>query len=348
MVKEMLLGGGYRFDAGSFPASLSASQKDARQLFLDEIHAKGRYLPVDKCPFCGASNFVKISERDARGLPSEIVICDSCGGCFKSKILAPEANRYHYENISYILRGKDRSPEAVEKLFNRRVKDFAYPRYSFIRHFVKLEPGKDLIVEFGCGDGANLVPWKKDGFRVLGIDFDPGMVEFGRGKGLDLVVSDFMTYDFAGRRPRLVILSHLLEHAADVNAVLKRIYSVLDPHGYLFIEVPGIRGQGLGKPLFSFDVEHNFYFELKSLSGALGRNLFGMVYGDEYIRVLCRPAPAATMDFSRGNEAGPKALDLLKEAEAGSIRTRLLNKFNGAYFKFYYSMLSAGARHDRA
>ncbi|MFA5316403.1 MAG: class I SAM-dependent methyltransferase [Dehalococcoidales bacterium] len=344
----MLLGNGYRFDPDSFPSSLSPSQKEARQLFLGRIHAKDRYISVDKCPFCGASGFIKISERDARGLPAEISVCESCGGCFKSRILDPEANGFHYENISYILRGKDRSSEAVEKLFNKRVREFAYPRYSFIRHFVNLEPGKDLIAEFGCGDGANLVPWKREGFRVLGIEYDPGMTGFGRSKGLEIAQGDFMTRDTGDMKPKLIIMSHLLEHVSDVNKVLERIHSVLDPGGCLFIEVPGVRGQGLGKPLSLFDAEHNYYFDLESLSGALERNRFRIIYGDEYIRALSRPVSAPPMNFRHRNSGKHDLLDLMREAESGSIRIKLMNRMNGMYFKAYYSMLSAGAIHDKA
>ncbi len=348
MIKEALLGADYRFD-GTLPhLPLSGHQKDARELFLNDIHAKGKYIEVSRCPFCGAADLTKVSERDSRGLPCEVAVCDACGGCFKSRILDDEANRYLYEKISYMLRGKDRSPGAVEALFRRRVKEFAYPRYGFIRHFAELEQDTDLIAEFGCGDGANLVPWREDGFSVIGIEFDGGMVEFGRSKGLDLVHGDFMTHDLVGARPKLVILSHLLEHVTDMNAVLNRIHSVLDPYGYLFIEVPGVRGQGLGRPLSSFDVEHNYYFDLESLSSALRKNRFSVAYGDEYIRVICRPAGAPVAEPRNRKAGARRILELFREEESGSIRAKAMNRLTGAYFSAYYSILSSGVGHGKA
>lgn len=348
MINEKLLGDQYRFKEERPPKRFSSAQEKARDEFLKRIHGESRYILLRKCPYCGGESFTKISEVDAIRLPSEIVICDSCDGCFKSKILNAEANRYYYENISYTLRGKDSSPEAAEKMFNHRVKSFAYPKYSFIRHFVKLDPCKDLIVEFGCGDGANLLPWEKGGFDVLGIELNPGLVVFGRSKGLNLISGDFMTHDLSDRKPKLVILSHLLEHVTDVNMALKRINSILDPQGYLFVEVPGIRGQSMGKPLLFFDVEHNFYFDLKSLSGVLNRNQFGIIYGDEYIRILCKPSYGKVAG-GRGNTVfRPELLALLREAEAGGIRTKVINKLKNTYFKICYSILSVGARHDKA
>lgn len=342
MIKEKLLGSDYKFIEANVPAGLNESQKKARQLFLDEIHRGGRYTAIDTCPFCAASDFMKISERDSRGLPTEIVSCDGCGGCFKSSTMNPEATRFHYEKISYVLRGKELSESSIEKLFKERVSSFAYPRYNFIRHFIRLDPSRDLIAEFGCGDGANLVPWKREGFDVLGMEFDTRMVEFGGNKGLRLLAEDFMTYDFSKKRPKLVILSHFLEHVSDLGAVLKRLHSILDPHGYLFVEVPGTRVQGLGKPLSIFDVEHNYYFDLGSLSGALRKNSFDIVYGDEYIRILCRPidVPISAM---RQMPSRQRLSDLLMEAERGSLRMKALNWFWNRYFRYYYLFLSAGA-----
>jgi len=348
VIREALLGADYRFDGARPPASLSGTQNEARELFLKEIHARGRYIDVERCPFCGAAEFTKISERDARGLPCEVAVCDACGGCFKNRILDPEANRYLYEKISYKLRGKDRSPGAVEALFRKRIKEFAYPRYGFIRHFAELEQDMDLIAEFGCGDGANLVPWRNDGFSVTGIEFDGGMAEFGKSKGLDLVQGDFMTHDLGGARPKLIILSHLLEHVSDMDAVLNRIHSVLDPYGYLFIEVPGVKGQGLGRPLSSFDVEHNYYFDLESLSSALGKNRFSVAYGDEYIRVICRPSGAQAAVPRNKKSGARRILDLFREEESGNIRAKVMNRLTGAYFKAYYSVLSSGVGHGKA
>ena len=82
MIKEALLGADYRFD-GTLPhLPLSGHQKDARELFLNDIHAKGKYIEVSRCPFCGAADLTKVSERDSRGLPCEVAVCDACGGCF--------------------------------------------------------------------------------------------------------------------------------------------------------------------------------------------------------------------------------------------------------------------------
>lgn len=345
-VTERLLSADYKYDGSKALPGLTDAQKAARDSFLEEVHKDDSYIVLKECPFCGCGSSARISEVDSKGLPCDIVICDNCQGCFKMKVLTPEAAAVHYGKISYLLRGKDRSGSAIEKLFLERVESFAYPRYYFIRHFAKLDRGRDTVAEFGCGDGANLYPWKQNGFNVFGIEYDPGMADFGQNKKLEVAAGDFMTYDLDGRCPKLVILSHLLEHVSDLDAVLKRIHSAIDANGYLFIEVPGIRVQGIGKPLAAFDVEHNYYFDLKTLSAALEKNSFEIDYGDEFIRIICRPV-AGPVRIKRKALKGIKLMDLMGKAEAGSPWLKLLNKWNNAYYRFCYSILAGGGHEKR-
>jgi len=339
------------------PGTLRSHNAEARRLFLNEIHESGKYIEVKKCPYCGHDAFRKISETDRRGLPSDVVICEKCGGCFKSAILDDEANAFHYENISYMLRGKTSDRHAMESLFQERVRKLARPRFNFINNFVELTPGHDLIAEFGCNDGANLVPWKEKGFDTIGIDLDPAIIEFGRSKGLDLACGDFLNYDFSGKRPGLVILSHMLEHVADIDLVLQKLRGIISPDGYLFIESPGIRVHGLGNALAYFDIEHNYNFDLASLRRLLTARSFNNIYEDEYIRVICSlnrnliskchgergmPSEAGIikglMDMMPYQKMELEAL--LRKSEDGNIGIKIFNRLQRLYYRRWYSSVS--------
>lgn len=360
MITEQLLSEKHRFREDFVPDWLTQSQSDARKLFLDKVHNKNRYLSIAECPYCGNDNFIKISEVNKRGLPSDIVICSSCDGCFKSEILDSEATRFYYEKISPVFRRKDLPDDEIDSLFEKRVRLFAYPRYHFISHFVKLKPGKDLVMEFGCDDGANLVPWKRMGYDVFGIDLNPTIIKFGRDKGLDLVCGDFMNYNFSDKTPRLIILSHVLGHVIDVNTILKRIYDILTPGGYVFIETPGIRSWKLANIIRFFDVECNYYFDLNSLGRVLKAHSFEIVYGDEYVRVLCtpkrnqpvsghKPIPPSLSKITAHflmriidmmNLRDKKLYDLLKDGERGKWSIIIFNKLQKLYFYSFYNSLT--------
>lgn len=286
MKRKQLIGDRYVFRAGYPPEGLTSLQREARTGFIDSIHLKDRYIRLDACPLCGSEEFTVVSETDLRGLPAEVAVCGKCDGCFKSAILDDGANRYYYERLSYILRGKDPSEEAIEKLFKYRIESFAYPRYRFIRSFADLDKSRDLVLEIGSNDGANLVPWAENGFRATGIEMDPMAAAFGKSKSLEIINGDFLRYGFEGMRPKLIILSHVFEHVTDAGEALKKIAGILGDGGYLFIEVPGIRAQGIGRPINYFNAEHNYYFDRRALTALLEKYGFGAIYCDEYIRSL--------------------------------------------------------------
>jgi SAM-dependent methyltransferase len=357
-VRDCLLGDAYRFLKSPCPTGLSEMQAGARDQYLKEMHGSGSYTTVRECPYCGYGDFTKISEVDARGLPADIVICDGCGGCFKSNVLSVAASGDYYAKISRRMRGK---PGSNDRLFNERVQQQGYPRYHFINSLIRLDPARDTVAELGCSDGANLYPWKQNCFRVHGMDFDAEMVRFGRGKGLDLIEGDISGYRPSGDKPKLIIMSHVLEHAADLNSLLKVVSEAMGPEGYLFIEVPGVRGQGIGRPLNYMDIEHNYYFDAATLAMALKRSSLEAVYIDEYIRAVCvrkgRPLDARRLSgggiiadvtgIILGLVAGRRRslLDLMKEGEKNSFRLRLIRKSGMPelhYRSLYASIIKEG------
>jgi SAM-dependent methyltransferase len=359
VLRIQLLGERYRFvGSGAAPAWVKPSARKARKLFFDEIHRKDRYVEVKECPYCGSDDLIKISEVEGRMLPSDIALCGACDGCFKLRVMSDEATVYYYENLSYALRGKDVTGEAMERLFKKRVKRFAYPRYRFINRFIRLNPCRDLVAEFGSNDGANLIPWKDNGYRVLGLDIDPMMAQFGRRKGIDIMRGDISSFDFKAERPRLILLSHVLEHVREIDVVVKRLISLLRPDGYLFIEVPGIRVQGVSDALAYFDMEHNYNFDRRSIVKVLERNSFKALYSDEYIRLICTPARnLGAYGTQRAGSLTPSAAarsigrligildrdekrlrDLLSDANSRRLGSVFLRKLRNLYFRLYYSI----------
>lgn len=353
-----ILGERYRFKIDHEPSWMSETQKRARAQFLKEIHLKNRYSILNRCPYCGYTGFSRISEIGFTGLPSDIVVCDSCDGCFKRNILDQAANRYHYEKISYVLRGKSPDGREMEELFQERLSSFAYPRYEFISSFVKVRPADGAVVEFGCGDGANLFPWKERGFEVIGVDLDGRFIRFGSDKGLNIRKGDIVDHDICAGKAKLIILSHVLEHVPDINEALASLSKVMASDGRIFIESPGIRSHGIADPLRYFDVEHNYNFDMDSMSRLLGSHKLKVIYADEYIRFICAKgsgsnvravasypvlsinAMAAVICRSALKIMQPnkkKICALLGFGEAHRVIIKLINKVQMLYFRFYYS-----------
>ena len=112
MLNTKLLGERYRFlEKDNWSVNIKPEMRQACELFLKEIHQKNKYVAIYRCPYCGSDDLIKISEVEGRMLPSDIVLCGSCDGCFKSRVMNDEASRYYYENLSYVIRGKNLSNE---------------------------------------------------------------------------------------------------------------------------------------------------------------------------------------------------------------------------------------------
>ncbi len=266
---------------------LSPDQKIARERFLDFFSNISKFNIRKTCPFCGSSHFLTISEIEGRAaLPCDIVICKKCDGCYRRDVFTPESSEFYYKQLSHIMRGKNNDVDSIEKLFLERVNLYAYRRYHFIQRFVRLDKDRDAILEIGCNDGANLYPWKKNGYKVCGIEIDSRMAAFARSKGFRIIEGDFLKSNVALLSPRLIILSHMLEHVLDLDLFFKKLKEILKKDTLLFIEVPGIRLQAVGSSLKYFDIEHNFNFDLNSLRRTLKNYSFKMLYGDEYIYSL--------------------------------------------------------------
>ncbi|MCM8761444.1 MAG: class I SAM-dependent methyltransferase [Candidatus Omnitrophica bacterium] len=359
MITERLLSAKHKFRKDLEPEGLSSAEVEARRVFLREIYKDVNYVNVSQCPYCGGKDFTKISEVSKKFLPSEVVICDSCEGCFKSRILNDSAARRHYQTLSYALRGKGLSELEIENLFKKRLRLFARPRQKFISHFADLVPGRDLIAELGCNDGANLLPWKELGFSVLGIELDSVPAQCGRRHGIDIVEADLMTYEFELRKPKVIILSHVLGHVSDINRFMAHLSAVIAPDGYIFIETPNIRYYGALNTSGYFDVEFNYCFDTKSLATVLERHGFWIIYIDEFSRVFCARQSQVGKSLAKGRalpvSAGTILLqlairaldyreiglyDLLRLGLEGDFRASLIARLKKRYFDRFYRLFS--------
>ncbi len=97
-------------------------------------------------------------------------------------------------------------------------------------------------IDFGCGTGLvglNLL----DVFSsVLFIDASQNMVdviknklEYLRVENADTLCIDLETIQPENLHADYIILSHVLLHIKDINAILSRLYSILNKGGHLFI-----------------------------------------------------------------------------------------------------------------
>jgi SAM-dependent methyltransferase len=107
------------------------------------------------------------------------------------------------------------------------------PRYpqALVDQIIAASPGPELL-DVGIGTGVSAYPFHAAGCRVLGVEIDPRMAEFARGRGFEVEVARFEDWDPAGRSFDALIAG-MTWHWIDPAAGAAKAATVLHPNGLL-------------------------------------------------------------------------------------------------------------------
>lgn len=270
---------------------LDQTQQQARERLLKKLGAGAYAMEQTDCDVCGLAPFDIVAEREQYGLPYRVAMCQNCGLLWTTPRMTAEAAVSFYAGEFRELHGGV-DGRAVETAFIKKL-PFGLDLFQFSRGVI---PASGLVVEVGCGTGANLKAFQDQGFDVAGCDYGEPYLQCGTRhgvRGLVLGGVDTLLGKYGGRAD-LVILSHVLEHFTDIPRELANIRQLISPGGLLLIAVPGLRrlreSGCLGNLLAYFIVSHNYHFSLQSLVNVMARNDFNLVRGNERIVAMFEPS----------------------------------------------------------
>lgn len=131
---------------------------------------------------------------------------------------------------------------------------------SYLAFLRNRNPDELRIVDLGCGRGEWLEVLREEGLPATGVDNNEAQAEAARQLGLDIEISDAITW-LATQKDRSVdFLSafHLVEHLEFPVLVnlFKETLRVLKPGGRLLIETPNPESLIVGAYKFWFDPTH--------------------------------------------------------------------------------------------
>ena len=137
----------------------------------------------EHCPICFNKDAFLISEVDRIGFPCDTVVCKKCSFVFNNSYI--KNPKFFYESQWGVERWGD--PEA--SFLKRTSPDaFTWKRFEFLKEKLLSNFHQiDTVLEIGCGDGCNLLPYHLAGKKVIGCDFDSRFLEPGRKRGLKLI-----------------------------------------------------------------------------------------------------------------------------------------------------------------
>jgi SAM-dependent methyltransferase len=101
-------------------------------------------------------------------------------------------------------------------------------------------PGKTLL-DVGCGTGLRLLAFRRRGFEVQGMDFQPQAVQYLQERlGIASACTDIegLSAHFPAGAFDLITAFHLIEHLTDAAALLRHCFRLLKPGGWFVGVVP--------------------------------------------------------------------------------------------------------------
>ena len=133
-------------------------------------------------------------------------------------------------------------------------------------HFFAEIAGK-VVVDFGCGDGADTVEMALKGAkRVIGIDIREDVLQAAEQRAFQAGVQDICTFTTATAEPADVVVSvDAFEHFADPAAILRTMSALLHPAGEVLVSFGPIWYHPLGGHLFSVFPWAHLIFSERSL-----------------------------------------------------------------------------------
>jgi SAM-dependent methyltransferase len=141
-------------------------------------------------------------------------------------------------------------------------------------------PGGDLL-DVGVGGGMLAGLAVDYGYRVCGLDLHPGYAERVRRLGVEFLVGDICSYDFAGRQFEVIVLGDVIEHVTEPRLALARVAALLSPKGLLWLSTPDHEGtwtrmMGDADPMW-LEGEHMQFFCQRSLRRLLAEQSLDVV-----------------------------------------------------------------------
>jgi SAM-dependent methyltransferase len=231
------------------------------------------------CPICGCNTGQVIHTQQftlSQGNPlpavCDYVVCDECGFAFSDTPVDQAGYDSYYAAMSKYEDNVTSTGAGVLPWDKLGLCGLADQVAAFC-------PDRSArIVDIGCANGGLLAELREKGFiDVCGIDPSPACVETTRRltKG-DAWVGTLSSIPLETGSFDGVILSHVMEHVCDLRAAMDHVHSLLNPGGWVYIEVPDASryDEYLVAPFQDFNTEHINHFSQTSLANLCRQNRF--------------------------------------------------------------------------
>jgi 2-polyprenyl-3-methyl-5-hydroxy-6-metoxy-1,4-benzoquinol methylase len=226
-----------------------------------------RTTPLDLCAVCGSNTTLRYTGLadhvfGASGTWS-VHQCPTCG--LYQLNPRPVSEDLHLAYSSYYTHGSTPQPStalnAVRGVFERSVLRFElnYRQVPASRLFYLLSglhpdtraffaskgmflncpaPGRNSLLDVGCGNGEHMATMQQLGWAVTGVDFDAKAVAAAQSRGLNVTVGSIDAPEIAESGYDAIHCAHVIEHVDNPLQFLRMAHQRLKVAGKLVIRTP--------------------------------------------------------------------------------------------------------------
>lgn len=234
---------------------------------------------VPACPVCASASrsllYAGLTDRVFAVAPGKWTIyrCSTCQSAWLDPRPDPGSIGRAYESYYTHLAEDDVAAQPTNILVRQLhalQNDYKNVRYGLVRHpatfggrwLVRLLPSLRAkadaqcrhlprpptdgarLLDVGFGNGGFLKIASEMGWNAEGIDFDPKAVEVARARGLNVSCASAAELSIRNEHFDVITLSHVIEHVHDPIALLRDLYRLLKPGGFLWLDTPNLCSYG--------------------------------------------------------------------------------------------------------
>ncbi len=243
----------YRY-ARAASGSLSRGLRNSVFNAVSDLVHRSRRLD---CDFSALSETDLCEHPDTvpiRKFPRTIVRCKACQVAFALERDGLDRAQERHGG-DYFLANKDfLFADGKPDLFS-----YLMPRTLFLwaLGFPALRPKSRRSLDVGCGIGIMPKYMEMHGYEAFGVEISEWAVEYARRElGLENVLrGTVQTAAFPGAHFGFVTLVHLVEHLDDPVPTLREAFRVLEPGGWIYVEVPSSE-----RDVSDYGIDDHFWF----------------------------------------------------------------------------------------
>ncbi len=300
-----------------------------------------RHEKVQSCAWCGGFRFLSIANQERHGLPTSVLLCETCAFMFTSPRWDEASLSDHYRrDYRDIERGI--IPDIHAFMFGLQASKGPLLWPTIAAQLSARGIARPQVTEIGCGEGG-LLSWIRDNAAadVTGFELNLGASAYGRTRGLD-IRSDHFTRESGSFD--VIILEQVLEHLHDPSAFLAMLAAAQPAGRLLAIGVPGIMESMAhydANFLVYLDYAHMSHFCLHTLERLVVPRGYRLLQGDETVFALFERTEESTQVTTPARSAAEIAAYLAQGEKDFRAKGSHLARNARSYIKYMLVGLSS-------